>query len=376
MSLLKKIWRRGLAEQTRFFLQFALFRYFDTPVKKPWSRQKSELKRCRQRYRIPAFHYFTLDLYRCEFERQPECIVPPQFLDHYRDQINRPEHHRLLKNKRVFAELAGKAGLPVVRTWFRIEGNRSLAAEGSEREYSYQELVGTLHDNGIEQIFVKPDRGWKGLDSHAFSVTAQGLADEQGTLSAQAFLARVGSQDTQRSVGSLVQTRLLQHPVLAALNPSCINSVRLVTYISRSGSPDVCSAMLRCGVGGSPVDNVSVGGLAVGIRRIDGVVTGNGQLFQPRKSQVFARHPDTGQVFEGVQIPFWDRCREVCLQAAAVFPELPLAAWDLAITPDGPVFMEGNHRPASEFLQLADNLWATPLGLAVMEARQRGLTQS
>ena len=84
-------------------------------------------------------------------------------------------------------------------------------------------------------------------------------------------------------------------------------------------------------------------------------------------------HPDTDLRFKGIEIPFWDRCCRLCLQAAGLFPQLPLVGWDLAITPEGPVIMEGNHRPATDFFQLSDNLWGTPMGDAAVAAYRQGL---
>ena len=170
-----------------------------------------------------------------------------------------------------------------------------------------------------------------------------------------------------------MQTRLQQHPRLQALNPSCINSVRLITFMPPGSDPEVFGAMLRCGVGGACADNVSTGGLAVPIRCADGVLTEHAQAYPGTRPTIITRHPDTGMGFEGLEVPYWNRCRELCAKSARLFPELPLVGWDLAITPDGPVFMEGNHRPATDYFQLADNLWGTPMGEAALAARRQGL---
>ncbi|MEN9576606.1 MAG: hypothetical protein RL514_4461 [Verrucomicrobiota bacterium] len=44
----------------------------------------------------------------------------------------------------------------------------------------------------------------------------------------------------------------------------------------------------------------------------------------------------------GACVPEWPRCRELVLAAHRLTPDVPMVGWDLAITPDGPLIIEGN----------------------------------
>ena len=62
----------------------------------------------------------------------------------------------------------------------------------------------------------------------------------------------------------LIQEVLQQSKTMASLNPTSINTIRIVTYL-RPNEVVVLSAMLRIGVEGSVTDNVSAGGISVNI---------------------------------------------------------------------------------------------------------------
>lgn len=46
--------------------------------------------------------------------------------------------------------------------------------------------------------------------------------------------------------------------------------------------------------------------------------------------------------FEEITIPYMDRVRSVVRRAAEQVPSIGLAGWDVAISQDGPVILEGN----------------------------------
>ena len=47
-------------------------------------------------------------------------------------------------------------------------------------------------------------------------------------------------------------------------------------------------------------------------------------------------------VFEGFRIPYWNEVRELVKNVHAKLPDIRSIGWDVAITPNGPVLIEGN----------------------------------
>ena len=143
----------------------------------------------------------------------------------------------------------------------------------------------------------------------------------------------------QEMLGSeyIIQKRLVQHEQLSLLNPSCVNTVRIITIINRkTGEPRIFAHFLRLGIN-SVVDNRATGGLAVLIDE-NGVLRGKGFGHH----RVYTEHPVTKKTFDGFQIPYWPEVQQLVTRAHSALKDIPSIGWDVAITPEGPVLLEGN----------------------------------
>ena len=101
---------------------------------------------------------------------------------------------------------------------------------------------------------------------------------------------------------------------------------------------------------GAVVDNVDQGGMAAPIDIDTGVIRTVGAN---KNGDRFEFHPITGTRIPGTQIPYWEEVKAMCLKAMHVVPQVRFVAWDVAITPDGPVFIEGNSFPSHAIPQFA-----------------------
>ena len=70
---------------------------------------------------------------------------------------------------------------------------------------------------------------------------------------------------------------------------------------------------------------------------------------------LYEKHPMTGAVFKGFVFPMWDQVLEMCTKAAMVVPQVGFIGWDVCITPDGPVIVEGNDYPGHDLYQLPEH---------------------
>ena len=135
----------------------------------------------------------------------------------------------------------------------------------------------------------------------------------------------------------IIQDRIVQHEMLNRINPSCVNTIRFVTIIDNNMQVQEFSHFLRVGVGGSITDNRALGGYAVNISE-DGVLGDKGIGHH----KCITVHPDTGFVFAGYRLPYWNEVRELVKNVHAKLPDIKSIGWDVAITPNGPVLIEGN----------------------------------
>jgi hypothetical protein len=139
----------------------------------------------------------------------------------------------------------------------------------------------------------------------------------------------------------VVERAVVQHPDIAAVHPSSVNTLRITTL--NLDEPRVLSSVLRCGIGGSHVDNLSAGGIACGVQpdgSFNDVATHSGVPVPV--------HPDTGFVFAGAKVPgIADAHRLVCDLHRRLY-YFDLASWDVAIDPQSKaVLIEVNLRGQS-----------------------------
>ena len=53
-------------------------------------------------------------------------------------------------------------------------------------------------------------------------------------------------------------------------------------------------------------------------------------------------HPKTKTAFAGFELPFWSEARRLVERTALLFLPVRTIGWDVALTPNGPVVVEGN----------------------------------
>lgn len=202
-----------------------------------------------------------------------------------------------------------------------------------DKNTGLEELKDFLQDK--ESVFVKPIEGSSGVGVHKLS--GEQIQNVEEVFS---HLKDFGV--------SIVEETVIQHERLQALCPTSVNTVRVATLLG-DYKEGIVYAFLRVG-NGQVMDNVDCGGMAARINLEDGVIT---TPAADKQGNVFEKHPMTGTPFVGFTLPYFDEAKTMCLEAMRVVPQLRFVAWDVAITPDGPVFIEGNSFPSHAVPQFA-----------------------
>ena len=150
----------------------------------------------------------------------------------------------------------------------------------------------------------------------------------------------------------ILQKSVVQHHDMNQLNPSAINTLRIVTMYNK-GKPELLSVLLRVGTSHSGnVDNWAAGGLAIGVQA-DGYLKKYG-FYKPGCGLKAEEHPDTKVVFNEFKVPMLAEAIEAALNAHKLFYTVGTIGWDVAITEDGPVFIEGNDNYEITLMQAVD----------------------
>lgn len=138
----------------------------------------------------------------------------------------------------------------------------------------------------------------------------------------------------------MIQKTQTNHPVFAAYC-SALATVRMVNIV-RNGRIDTLIAVLKVPQGNNIADAFwRPGNLACEIDVHTGTIKTIVRRDGPEMTFLDDHPAKPG--FMGLQLPHWDKLREVNDLAARIFSPLRYQSCDIAITPDGPVMIELNY---------------------------------
>jgi hypothetical protein len=201
-------------------------------------------------------------------------------------------------------------------------------------------------------LFIKPinARGGKGAErwDHAGDGVYRSMSGE--TASTAELLERLRRESA--SVPRLVQPRMANHPDIGDLSNGALCTARIMTCLNEEGTAEVVAAVFRMAIGrNTVVDNIHAGGIAAEVGLDTGILGPASNLGDDVRLGWLSRHPDTGAPIEGRVLPLWHEARELTVQAHSAFADRTVIGWDVAITGDGPMLVEGNSGPDVDLLQ-------------------------
>lgn len=250
-----------------------------------------------------------------------------------RDELNmgNPSNHTcILRNKLLFNIVANGFGIKTAKNLLLV--NRG---EVTSIDPDFPASLGNLLNMGNAEYFCKLVDGECGLGIFVL-VVRNGCFYVNDNLIAESGLIELFVKGVY-----LIQEVVRQHDDMKALHPTSLNTLRLVTVKSlKDGVVHLLPSILRIGTGDSIVDNTSRGGLAVGIDIERGVLKKYG-FYKPEFGLKTTLHPDSKITFGGYKIPFFEEAKDMALKFHSLI-NVHSVGWDVAITPDGPVFIEGN----------------------------------
>ena len=137
--------------------------------------------------------------------------------------------------------------------------------------------------------------------------------------------------------GAVIEEVITQSEPLSRIHPQSVNTIRITT-MRLDDEVRIFYPFMRVGCGNRVVDNGGAGGIICGIDLSSGIVT----YCKDEKGSEFLIHPDTGVQLIGMRIPRWKEAVELSKELASVLPDNRYTGWDLALTDDGWVMVEGN----------------------------------
>ena len=184
----------------------------------------------------------------------------------------------------------------------------------------------------MEEVIIKP-----AMDKHGNGVEL--LTITNGQTSIGNMTVRELFKKYNRNF--LIQEKVRQHKDMAALNPTSINTIRILTY--RSGMEVlVIYAVVRIGRIGQVIDNQCAGGIST-------TITSDGKLGKVAfggysEDDVFVT--DTGITLAGYQLPSFEEAIAYVKRLHMKLPYFNIIGWDISIEENGePILIEFNTHP-------------------------------
>ncbi len=264
-----------------------------------------------------------------EKDRREWCYYYGSIYDPYqrgrlRREVQRKEYEILFDDKEVCYQLCKAAELPLPKQYLCVQPDDLY--HGKIREI--------LTSEPDKQLIIKPALGMGGKGI----VIAYREGKDIFVRDKKIVVPLDGFHLHEKVV---IQEYIGQHPSLSSIAPS-VNTVRMVTLLTKQKNVIILGAYMRFGIGDAYLDNVSSGGIEVGIDIDHGLLRG---CAFDEKGNRYQTHPTSHVVFNGHQIPSWSSVVQLAIKIQQSFPYYKLLGYDLAITPYGPVVIEINSAP-------------------------------
>lgn len=282
------------------------------------------------RYQIHPALYYCYRLYRRPLHEAPLFITGTTQKSRMRFlRFSLEADLDPLRFKRRFETICHDAGVPVAGTVAEFEKGQAKWCFGERLPESdlFCKHASSEQGVGADSWEYIGNRQWRGTD---------GVVRDEGAM--MQHLEKISATEP-----ILLQLKLSSHADVAPVSPGGISSLRVITVmVPDSREIRVIAATFKMIKAGEVTDHWKKGGVAAGVDVQTGIL-GPGRYRQSSKAYLDVhQHPDTGEAITGRQLSLWPDVMRVTKKAHALFPQFPFLGWDVALTPNGAVLLEGN----------------------------------
>ncbi|NJD57726.1 MAG: hypothetical protein FIA94_15150, partial [Nitrospirae bacterium] len=292
------------------------------------------------RHGIAPRAYYFYGLYRQENRKRAPLFIQDHEIGALLRLLNTTADYTLFDDKRRFFAECERHGLPTIPIIADFE-------QGSPK-YVRRDSDGHLPQT---DLFAKPALGKCGTGVKVFTYERPGLyRSEDGRQRTGEDLLN-DLAEYSRTTPYILQERYVNHPEISNVAPSALCTSRVVTCRLPDGTCEDIIAIFKMPSGDCCTDNFSTGGIAISVDRSSGLL--GSAISKSLDAERIDAHPASGCRISGFRIPHWNQVIQLCVKAHAAFSGYAYVGWDVAVTGDGPVLVEGNLNWGVESMQRA-----------------------
>lgn len=176
-------------------------------------------------------------------------------------------------------------------------------------------------------IICKPVDGSGGKGILKYEITKQSKIDEI-------------FKEILQNNSTLIEECISQHDEINKLYDGAVNTMRLFTFVTDNKDVVILNSIFKIGNGGV-TDNFSSGSMYTFLDE-------EGVVLAPAIDQddnYFKMHPISNEKIVGFKVPLYKEACQMVKKAALIVPSIRYVGWDVALTNNGPVIIEGNSYP-------------------------------
>lgn len=258
---------------------------------------------------------------------------------YYDDFLGKMTCRVINQDKFYFYLFLSRLGIPTPKVFCFIKNKQLLFVDDQfsiDSSLSIRDQLRQLFSRDME-AFAKPSDGMLGQGAFKLKIKDSVIEMDDVKCEMDDLISAVLSADY------LVQELIVQDEKMSALCPTSVNTIRLQTVMDKDGNVIPFGPGVRIGRVGNYVDNWAKGGVFVGIDAKTEKLKDMGILKPKYGTKVF-EHPDTHIVFNGYHVPHYKEAEDLAVKLHKIMYRSHSIGWDIAITPQGPVIIEGNDR--------------------------------
>ncbi|MDP1795036.1 MAG: sugar-transfer associated ATP-grasp domain-containing protein [Acidimicrobiales bacterium] len=242
--------------------------------------------------------------------------------------LNRNADHQMLVNKEQFDRACAAEGIAMPQM---------VATLWAPRSEGWSAAVGALPSC---DVFLKPVWGEQGRGGERwlYDPRSERWSRRETILDHDELVAHFRSRAKRRAV--LIQKCLENHPDIGRFSTGPLCTFRVMTFRDDVGRPQLLALTLKMARKGADVDNLHAGGLVAAVDGATGRL-GPGITRDPT-DEPRPEHPETREPIADARLTIHT---DVIAMALASHDRLDApwtVGWDVAMTPDGAVLVEGN----------------------------------
>lgn len=253
----------------------------------------------------------------------PELIYIPEF---ERFMNLYPAYVRAFSDKNVLPYVTKAAGVNSPVTLMSC--CQGMIRDTENSVITFAQATDWLKNAG--EVFLKPSVD-TGSGKQCMLLQMEGGVDQISGKKAAEILSSIGKN-------FVVQKRIICSPEVQALHPQSCNTFRIATYRWKNEILHF-PVIMRIGRFDNCIDNAHAGGIFVGLSD-DGVMKGTAYTEFCEK---YTAHPDTGIVFDGYQLPGFEKVLQAAERMHVMLPQIGVINWDFVLDENRePLLIEAN----------------------------------